>query len=174
MSRCSTRGLNSALVPHSSPGASGTVVSSRSFGICVRNCSSRTGSSTQNGRYGSISRQTSTASWKSNFWCRSIIQFPSGPTPSRICSTAWMIWRIRARESNIVPPRPPRPPAGLPAAGRQLPTGRLPPRGGRPSSPPAARQDPAVHPIHPITGGHRRCRTVLQAHRRSFRRWHQP
>ena len=40
MSRCSTRGLNSALVPHS-PGASGTVVSSRSLGICVRNCSSR-------------------------------------------------------------------------------------------------------------------------------------
>ena len=50
MSRCSTSGLNSARVPHSSPGASGTVVSSRSFGICVRNCSSRTGSSTQNGR----------------------------------------------------------------------------------------------------------------------------
>ena len=32
MSRCSTSGLNSARVPHSSPGASGTVVRSRSFG----------------------------------------------------------------------------------------------------------------------------------------------
>ena len=62
MSRCSTSGLNSARVPHSSPGASGTVVISRSFGICVRNCSSRTGSSTQKGRDGSMSRQTSTAS----------------------------------------------------------------------------------------------------------------
>ena len=88
-------------------GANGTVVSSRSLGIWVRNCSSRTGSSTQNGRCGSIRRQTSTASWKSNFWCRSIIQLPSGPTPSRICSTASMIRRIRDRVSNTEPPRPP-------------------------------------------------------------------
>ena len=34
MSRCSTSGLNSDRVPHSSPAASGIVVRSRSFGIC--------------------------------------------------------------------------------------------------------------------------------------------
>jgi hypothetical protein len=35
MSRCSTSGLKSARVPHSSPGASGTEVIIRSFGNCV-------------------------------------------------------------------------------------------------------------------------------------------
>src|SRR5687768_1219990 len=30
---------------------------------------------------------------------------------------------------------------------------------------PGARQDDAVHPIHAITGGHRRCRALLQSHR---------
>ena len=137
MSRCSTSGLNSALVPHSSPGASGTVVSSRSFGICVRNCSSRTGSSTQNGRYGSISLQTSTASWKSNFWCRSIIQLPSGPTPSRICSTAWMISRMR--DSRIEHRAAP---AATPAACHRLAPGV--PRRARRAAAAAA---PAARPV---------------------------
>ena len=119
MSRFSTSGLKSARVPHSSPGASGTDVISRSFGSCVRNCSSRSGSSTMNGRCGSRRRHTSTASWKSNFWCRSIIQLPSGPTPSRICADASAISRMRDRESKVAPcAGPRRAPAGPPGFGR--------------------------------------------------------
>jgi hypothetical protein len=131
MSRCSTSGLKSARVPHSSPGASGTEVSIRSFGIWLRNCSSRSGSSTQYGRSGSISRHTSTASWKSNFWCRSIIQLPASAD-----AVANLLHRLddaghpqpRVERLRLPPPaRPARPGPPTTSGGRASPLATMSP-----------------------------------------------
>ena len=170
MSRFSTSELNSARVPHSSPAASGTVVSRRSLGSCVRNCSSRSGSSTQNGRIGCDERcrprrprenRTSGADRSSS--CH------PGRRLRGSARAASAINRMRERESNARLRHAPRPPpAPAPAAPPARPAAR-----GTAAARTGVRQNRRVDAEHAIARRHRRCGALLQTHRLRFGRRHQ-
>src|ERR671915_448303 len=87
---------------------------------------------------------------------------PSGPTPSRICSSALIICGMRARVLNSEPPRA----AALAAGATARTASRRTRRCTRPtgSSPTRARQDAAVYAVDAPAGGHRRRRALFEAH----------